>query len=72
MMSITGQSCNAPSRMLVHSSVYDQAVNIAVQTAEAIKADDPVKEGNYIGPLSSAIQFEKKSLIQQGIDEGAS
>lgn len=72
MMSNTGQSCNAPSRMLVHSSVYDQAVNIAVQTAEAIKVDDPVKEGNHIGPLSSAIQFEKvQSLIQQGIDEGA-
>ena len=72
MMSNTGQSCNAPSRMLVHSSVYDQAVTIAVQTAEAIKVDDPVKEGNHIGPLSSAIQFEKvQSLIQQGIDEGA-
>lgn len=72
MMSNTGQSCNAPSRMLVHSSVYDQAVNIAVETAEAIKVDDPVKEGNHIGPLSSAIQFEKvQSLIQQGIDEGA-
>ena len=72
MMSNTGQSCNAPSRMLVHSSVYDQAVDIAVQTAEAIKVDDPVKEGNHIGPLSSAIQFEKvQSLIQQGIDEGA-
>ena len=72
MMSNTGQSCNAPSRMLVHSSVYDQAVKIAVQTAEEIKVDDPVKEGGHIGPLSSAIQFEKvQSLIQQGIDEGA-
>ena len=72
MMSNTGQSCNAPSRMLVHSSVYDQAVQIAVQTAEQITVDDPAKEGNHIGPLSSAIQFEKvQSLIQQGIDEGA-
>ena len=72
MMSNTGQSCNAPSRMLVHSSVYDQAVKIAVQTAEEIKVDDPVIEGGHIGPLSSAIQFEKvQSLIQQGIDEGA-
>ena len=70
MMSNTGQSCNAPSRMLVHSSVYDQAVNIAVQTAEAIKVDDPVKEGNT-WPSVGAIQFESAILIQQGIDEGA-
>lgn len=72
MMSNTGQSCNAPSRMLVHSSVYEQAVEIAVQTAEKIAVDDPAKEGNHIGPLSSRIQFDKvQALIQQGIDEGA-
>ena len=50
MMSNTGQSCNAPSRMLVHSQYMIEAVDIAVQTAEAIKVDDPVKEGNHIGP----------------------
>lgn len=72
MMSNTGQSCNAPSRMLVHTSVYDRAVEIAVQTAEQISVDDPAKEGGHIGPLASGIQFEKvQSLIQQGIDEGA-
>ncbi len=66
-MSNTGQSCNAPSRMLVHSSVYEQAVEIAVQTAEKIAVDDPAKEGNHIGPLSSRIQFDKvQALIQQG------
>lgn len=72
MMSNTGQSCNAPSRMLVHSSVYDQAVEIAVRTVQKIAVDDPAKEGNHIGPLSSRIQFEKvQALIQKGIDEGA-
>lgn len=72
MMSNTGQSCNAPSRMLVHSSVYDQAVQIAVQTVDQITVDDPAKEGSHIGPLSSRIQFDKvQALIQTGIDEGA-
>ncbi len=72
MMSNTGQSCNAPSRMLVHSSVYDQAVQIAVQTVEKITVDDPAKEGSHLGPLSSRIQFDKvQALIQTGIDEGA-
>jgi len=72
IMSNSGQSCNAPSRLLVHSSVYDRAVQIAAHSAEQIMVDDPAKEGNHIGPLSSRMQFEKvQSLIQKGIDEGA-
>jgi aldehyde dehydrogenase (NAD+) len=72
IMSNSGQSCNAPSRLLVHASVYDQAVQIAAHSAEQIMVDDPAKEGNHIGPLSSRMQFEKvQSLIQKGIDEGA-
>jgi aldehyde dehydrogenase (NAD+) len=72
MMGNTGQSCNAPSRMLVHSSVYDQAVEIARQTAEQVPVDDPMKEGMHLGPLSSRVQFDKvQGLIEIGINEGA-
>jgi len=72
MMGNTGQSCNAPSRMLVHSSVYDRAVEIARQTAEQVPVDDPKKEGMHLGPLSSRVQFDKvQGLIEVGINEGA-
>lgn len=72
MMGNTGQSCNAPSRMLVHSSVYDKAVEIAKQTAAQVAVDDPIKEGGHLGPLSSRVQFDKvQGLIEKGIEEGA-
>ena len=72
MMGNTGQSCNAPSRMLVQSSVYQQAVEIAKQAAAQVAVDDPMKEGWHIGPLSSRVQFDKvQSLIEKGIEEGA-
>jgi aldehyde dehydrogenase (NAD+) len=72
MMGNTGQSCNAPSRMLVHSSVYDQAVQIAKVAAEQVQVDQPTKKGMHIGPLSSRVQFDKvQGLIKVGIDEGA-
>jgi len=72
MMSNTGQSCNEPSRMLVQSSVYDQAVKIAKQAAESVVVDQPTSQGGHIGPLSSRVQFEKvQGLIEKGISEGA-
>jgi aldehyde dehydrogenase (NAD+) len=72
MMSNTGQSCNAPSRMLVQSSVYDQAVEIAKQAAQSVVVDQPTSQGGHIGPLSSRVQFEKvQGLIEKGISEGA-
>jgi aldehyde dehydrogenase (NAD+) len=72
MMNNTGQSCNAPSRMLVQSSVYDQAVKIAKIAAEDIAVDQPTKEGGHLGPLSSRVQFDKvQGLIKKGIEEGA-
>ena len=72
MMGNTGQSCNAPSRMLVQSSVYQQAVEIAKQAAAQVAVDDPMKEGWHMGPLSSRVQFEKvQDLIAKGIEEGA-
>ena len=68
----SGQSCNAPSRMLVERSVYDQAVEIAAATAAKTQVGDPTEEGRHIGPVVSAAQFEKiQGLIQAGIDEGA-
>lgn len=72
MMGNTGQSCNAPSRMLVQASVYDQAVEIARQTVEQVEINDPMKEGMHLGPLSSRVQFDKvQGLIQEGLEEGA-
>ncbi len=72
MMGNTGQSCNAPSRMLVQASVYDQAVEIARQTVEQVEVNDPMKEGMHLGPLSSRVQFDKvQGLIQEGLEEGA-
>ncbi|MFW6092424.1 MAG: aldehyde dehydrogenase family protein [Pseudomonadota bacterium] len=68
----TGQSCNAPTRMLVPMSRMDEAAAIAKATAEQIKVGDPSEEDTQIGPLVSAAQFEKvQNLIQKGIDEGA-
>jgi len=68
----TGQSCNAPTRMLVERSIYDQAIEIAKETALSTKTDIASKEGRHIGPLVSQIQFEKvQALIQAGIDENA-
>ncbi len=68
----TGQSCDAPTRMLVPRSKMTQAAAAAKQAAEATKAGDPFMKGANIGPLASAAQFEKvQRLIKKGIEEGA-
>jgi aldehyde dehydrogenase (NAD+) len=69
----TGQSCNAPSRMLAPKQHYDEIVEIAAATARAIKVQQPADaEPRAIGPLANANQFQKvQALIQKGIDEGA-
>ena len=68
----TGQSCNAPTRMLVSSKNYDVAVEAAVQVANSTIVGAPEDEGVKIGPISNKVQFEKvQRLIQIGIDEGA-
>ncbi len=68
----TGQSCNAPTRMLVERSVYDRAVELAAEAAEAQAVGDPMQEGDHIGPLFDQIQYDRVQLmIQKGIDEGA-
>ena len=68
----TGQSCNAPTRMLVERSVYDQAVEIAKETANSTNVDVASKKGKHLGPVVSKVQFDKiQNLIQAGIDEDA-
>jgi len=68
----TGQSCNAPSRMLVQRPVYDKAVDIAAKYAATVKIGNPAEDGDHIGPLSSDVQFDKvQGMIDAGIKEGA-
>lgn len=68
----SGQSCNAPTRMLVERSFYGQALEIARKAAEATGVGAPTKSGNHIGPVINASQFEKiQGLIETGIKEGA-
>jgi aldehyde dehydrogenase (NAD+) len=67
----SGQSCNAPSRMLVPNSRKDEAVAVAKATMEGVKIGDP-DDKSAIGPVASKAQFDKiQGLIQKGIDEGA-
>jgi aldehyde dehydrogenase (NAD+) len=68
----TGQSCNAPTRMLVPRDRMDEAAAIAAGVASAIRVGEPRDEGIEVGPLVSAQQWQKvQDLIQKGIDEGA-
>ncbi len=68
----TGQSCNAPTRMLVERGIYEDAVEIARETAENTRVASAHEHGRHIGPVVSAAQFDKvQALIQKGIDEGA-
>jgi len=72
VMSNSGQSCDAPTRMLVERSIYDRAVKEAVEEANLIKVDHASKKGDHIGPVVSKVQYDKIiNLIQSGIDEGA-
>lgn len=71
MMMNSGQSCNAPSRMLVPRARMDEAAEIARQVVEQVKVGDPADE-SAIGPVASKAQFDKiQGLLQAGIDEGA-
>jgi aldehyde dehydrogenase (NAD+) len=68
----SGQSCNAPTRMLIPRSKMTEAVKAAQQAADATKVGDPSVEGSQLGPLVSEAQFEKvQRLIGRGIEEGA-
>ena len=68
----SGQSCNAPTRMLVEKSIYSEAINRVKKYTSDLKVGDPNKEGNHIGPVVSNQQYEKvQKLIKKGMDEGA-
>ena len=68
----SGQSCNAPTRMLVPNGRMDEAAEIAKSAAANVKVGAPDAPGTTIGPVVSAVQFEKiQALIEKGIEEGA-
>ncbi|SEQ72931.1 aldehyde dehydrogenase (NAD+) [Amphritea atlantica] len=67
----SGQSCNAPTRMLVERSIYDQAVATAAEIASQTAVDRASVEGRHIGPVVSQQQYDKiQGLIEKGIAEG--
>ena len=68
----SGQSCNAPTRMLVERPVYDRAVEIARQVAESTKVASAHEPGRHIGPVVNKRQWDQiQGYIQKGIEEGA-
>ena len=68
----SGQSCNAPTRMLVEKSMYKEAVERLKKYTENFEVGDPKKEGEHIGPVISETQYNKiQTLIKKGIEEGA-
>ena len=68
----SGQSCNAPTRMLIEKSMYKEAVDRLKKYTENFEVGDPKKEGEHIGPVISETQYNKiQTLIKKGIDEGA-
>ena len=72
VMSNSGQSCNAPTRMLVPKSRHDEAITIAKSALEKVKVGDPLDLNSNLGPLVSKNQFDKvQKLIKKGIEEGA-
>ncbi|MBE0413900.1 aldehyde dehydrogenase family protein [Yoonia sp.] len=71
-MNNSGQSCNAPTRMLVERSIYDQAVEIAAEVANSIKVGPASEPGDHIGPIVNKTQWDQiQAMIAVGIEEGA-
>ena len=68
----SGQSCNAPTRMLVERQIYDRAVAAAAEAAEATPVGPSDQPGRHIGPVVNRRQYDRiQSLIETGIAEGA-
>lgn len=68
----TGQSCDAPTRMLVERSCYEKALEFAARAARDQRVCAPATEGEHIGPLFDRIQFDRvQAMIETGIAEGA-
>ncbi|MDR7161946.1 aldehyde dehydrogenase family protein [Arthrobacter sp. BE255] len=69
----TGQSCHAPTRMLVHENQIEQVVPFLLDEAQRFRLGDPLESSTTMGPVVSADQYKSiRDLIQTGIDEGAS
>ena len=67
----TGQSCNAPTRMLVPAERLDEALAIAKAAAEKVVVGDPKADGTHLGPVVSDVQYQRiQDLIARAIDEG--
>ncbi|MFT4151976.1 MAG: aldehyde dehydrogenase family protein [Paracoccaceae bacterium] len=72
MMNNSGQSCNAPSRMLVERPAYDRALETAARVADSIAVGPASASGKHIGPVVNRRQWDQiQGYIQKGIDEGA-
>ena len=72
VMSNSGQSCDAPTRMLVEKSIYERAIKEAADEASKMNVDLASKKGDHIGPVVSKVQYDKIiNLINSGIKEGA-
>ena len=72
VMSNSGQSCDAPTRMLVEKSIYERAIKEAADEASKMNVDLASKKGDHIGPVVSKVQYDKIiNLINSGIEEGA-
>ncbi|WP_412564650.1 aldehyde dehydrogenase family protein [Thalassobius sp. MITS945101] len=72
MMENSGQSCNAPSRMMVQREIYDRVVEEAAEIANSTAVASAHEKGRHIGPVVNELQWNKiQGLIQKGIDEGA-
>ncbi len=68
----SGQACNAPSRMLVPRTRYEEAVELAREAAAEARPGDPFDPDTTLGPLASRVQYERvQSLIEKGVEEGA-
>lgn len=68
VMANSGQTCSAPTRMLVEKSVYDKVVDLAVGVGRSIDTGDPARPGDHIGPVVSKAQFDKiQDYIQKGL-----
>lgn len=68
----SGQSCDAPTRLLVQRSVYNEVVTMASEATERCSLGDPTLAGPHLGPVVSQLQFDRiQALIKAGLDEGA-
>jgi aldehyde dehydrogenase (NAD+) len=68
----SGQTCNAPTRMLVAEEIYDEAVEVAARAADGVAVGDPRDQATFMGPVAGRKQFETvRSYIEAGIAEGA-